>query len=274
MNVKFVTAAALASLCLCVSTPANQTATLKCADGANQVSFYASLSADKVASQLPCGEQVEVMRRDRGFVKVRTSQGSEGYVLASTLPGKTESRTRSEMIPEAAAGTVEAVNMDPATPADYTTLNAHCATYFSAYGVSPAQLRWITNDARKRYPGICPAPNPGVVDYVVIFTHDADFYPSAMPQPIYRDTRGFSDWTPLTTEDTALVPASRLDHAHHEYVWVFHVARGSFNPDTFSSKTRAQFAKTESRDAQRTASDAFGYIANTASRPPAPSLGQ
>lgn len=268
MQVKLLVAGLLASLCFCVSTPANETAAVKCPAGAKQVPLYASLGNSQTAAQLACGDRVEIVGHDRGFARVRTNQGTEGYVAANALERAVDPADAPQ------AGTVEAVNADPPDLADYTTMNTHCSTYFSAYGVSPAQLSWIANDARKQYPGICPAAAPRMVDYVIIFTHDVDFYPSAMPEPLYRDGKGLSDWTPLTTEDTALVPVSKLDRARREYVWVFRMARGSFHPDTFSSKSRAQFAKSESRDAERTAVDAFRFIAGAAPRPPAPSVGQ
>lgn len=268
MRCTVVVAGLLASLCVCASAAANETGTIKCSQETKEVSLYTSLRADQVAAQLHCGDEVEVIGRERGFVRIRTSQGVEGYIVSSAL------LKAAQVTSDPVAGTVEAANADPFVPADYTTMNAHCSTYFSAYGVSPDQLKWITNNARRRYPGVCPAATPGMVDYVVIFTHDVDFYPSAMPQPIYRDGKGFSDWTPLTTEDTALVPASRLDRARHEYVWVFHVTRGSFNPDTFSSRSRAQFAKIESRASGRTVEDAFRFIASGNPRSAATSLGQ
>lgn len=140
-----------------------------------------------------------------------------------------------------------------------------CAAYFSAYGLSPNQYKWIETN-RKKYPGICPAPTPALVDFVVIFTHDVNFYNFTMPAPVRTDSNGLSDWTPLRTEDSALVPVSEMDKNHREYVWVFHTRRGAFNPARFSSKRHPLYEKSESNmfgshAGDRTAEDALHFIA-------------
>jgi len=140
-----------------------------------------------------------------------------------------------------------------------------CAAYFSAYGLSPNQYKWIETNAKK-YPGICPAPSPALVDFVVIFTHDVDFYNFTMPAPVRTDASGLSDWTPMQMEDSALVPVSEMDKNRHEYVWVFHTRRGAFNPARFSSKRQPLFSKSESNTfgshaGDRTAEDALHFIA-------------
>lgn len=142
---------------------------------------------------------------------------------------------------------------------------ANCAAYFSAYGLSPNQYKWIETN-RKKFPGICPAPTPALVDFVVIFTHDVNFYNFTMPAPVRTDASGLSDWTPLRTEDSALVPVKQMDKNHHEYVWVFHTRRGAFDPARFSSRRHPLFEKSESNvfgshAGDRTAEDALHFIA-------------
>jgi hypothetical protein len=142
---------------------------------------------------------------------------------------------------------------------------AACTHYFSAYGLSANQYKWLAQNRQKAFPSVCPAPSPLQVDFVVIFTHDVPFYNVTMPNAVHTDVNGFSDWTPLTTVDTAVISASDADKSHHEYVWVFHTNRGAFNPATFSSRRRPLYSKAEtnmlgSRGGFRTVMDALTFI--------------
>jgi Bacterial SH3 domain len=175
-------------------------------------------------------------------------------------------------VPNASTHTVAATSSDtdsedyPERLIEDESASAACQVYFSAYGLSPNQYKWIAENRRKKYPGICPAPGPAKVDFVVIFTHDVEFYNSTMPAAVHTDKNGFSDFTPLTTADNALLSASELDKSHHEYVWVFQMKRGTFDPAKFSPRRRPQFTKTESNGlgshggGPRTVEDAFRFI--------------
>ena len=147
---------------------------------------------------------------------------------------------------------------------DYQPENASadpaCRLFFSAYGISPAQAKWIAQNRKKQFSSICPAPNVSSVDYVIIFTHDVDFFGSTLPTPVHTDHNGFSDFSPMTMIDTALVPMSEADKSHREYVWVFKMQRGNFDPGKFSPRKRPQFTKTESHAPTRTVEEAFRYI--------------
>ncbi len=141
----------------------------------------------------------------------------------------------------------------------------NCKIYFSAYGLSPNQYRWMTQNRGKNFSGICPAPSPSMVDFVVIFTHDADFFNGTMPTPVHTDKNGFSDFTPLTTIDTAVVSPSDADKNRREYVWVFHTKRGTFDPAKFSPRRKPLFSTTESNKigtaaGSRSAEDALRFI--------------
>jgi hypothetical protein len=149
---------------------------------------------------------------------------------------------------------------------------AACTHYFSAYGLSPNQYKWIAQNRHKAFPSVCPAPTPSMVDFVVIFTHDVAFYNVTMPNAIHVEKNGFSDWTPLTTVDTALMNASDANKSHHEYVWVFHTNRGAFDPAKFSSRRRPLYSKSEtntlgSRGGFRTVMDALTFIESNATNP-------
>lgn len=149
--------------------------------------------------------------------------------------------------------------------------NPACGTYFSAYGLSPLQYKWIVDNRQKKYPGICPASVPGKVDFVVILTHDVGFYNSTMPNPVHIDRNGFSDWNPMTRADDTVVSAYALDKSKHEYVWVFQMKRGAFDPAKFSPRRRPQFTKVESNGlgshaAPRSMDDAFQFMQTAPAR--------
>ncbi len=142
--------------------------------------------------------------------------------------------------------------------------NTSCQTYFSAYGLTPSQTKWIAKNREKTFSQICPAPGPSRVDFVMIFTHDVDFFSGTMPDPVHT-SGGFSDFTPMTSMDTALIPQSQADNARREYVWIFQFEKGTFDPASFSAKQRYQFSKMEtgslgSKAGVKTIEDAFRFV--------------
>jgi hypothetical protein len=150
------------------------------------------------------------------------------------------------------------------TPAVDASL-ANCSTYFVAYGLSPNQYKWIQQNRTKAFPSVCPAPTQAQVDYIVIFTHDVDFYNVTMPTAVHQEQNGFSDWAPLSTVDDALMSRSDANKSHHEYVWVFHTHRGAYEPTSFSAHRKPIFSKDEtnmlgSHGGFRTVMDALTYI--------------
>jgi hypothetical protein len=147
--------------------------------------------------------------------------------------------------------------------------SAGCTHFFSAYGLSPNQYKWLAQNRKKAFPSVCPAPTPSMVDFVVIFTHDVAFYNVTMPSAVHVDSNGFSDWTPMSTVDTALMTQSEANSSHHEYVWVFHTSRGAFDPARFSSRRKPLFSKGEtnmlgSHGGYKTVMDALTYIESNA----------
>jgi hypothetical protein len=137
-----------------------------------------------------------------------------------------------------------------------------CRIFFSAYGLAPAQYKWMVENRRKQFSAICPASDLAHVDYVILFAHDSDTYNSAMPVPVHTDRNGFSDFNPITTVDTALQSVSELDKARYEFVWVFHTKRGTFDPTKFSVRRRPLFTTDAkgSHAAARAVDEAFQFI--------------
>ena len=150
----------------------------------------------------------------------------------------------------------------PDTQVQNESADPACRVFFAAYGLSPSQYKWMAENRRKEFSGICPAPDLAHVDFVVLFTHDSDSYAYAMPQPVHTDHYGFSDFSPLTTVDTALVKASDVEKARYEFVWVFRMNRGAFDPAKFSPRRRPQFTTyvKGSRAPARAAEDAFNFV--------------
>lgn len=151
---------------------------------------------------------------------------------------------------------------DPESKPEDQSSDPACQVFFSAYGLSPAQYRWIAQNRQKKYPGICPAANPSQVDFVMIFTHDVDIFNGTLPDPVHVDKNGFSDFSPLTMVDSALMPEVAADKARHQLVWVFRMKRGAFDPAKFSPRRHPQFTKVEasSHATDRTTEDAFEFI--------------
>ena len=56
------------------------TATLKCNSHRDQIWVYESLSSFDVAAKLKCGDDVEIVGRVEGYVKIRAQNNLEGYV--------------------------------------------------------------------------------------------------------------------------------------------------------------------------------------------------
>jgi hypothetical protein len=140
-----------------------------------------------------------------------------------------------------------------------------CQKYFSAYGLTPSQTKWIAQNRKRLFSNVCPAPDPSKVDFVIIFTHDVDFFSETMPEPVHK-SNGFSDFTPMTPIDTAIVPESEADKAHREYVWIFQFPKGTFDPASFSPHRQYQFSKMEtsslgSKGSLKTIEDAFRFVA-------------
>jgi hypothetical protein len=142
-----------------------------------------------------------------------------------------------------------------------------CQNYFSAYGLTPNQTKWIAQNRKKLFSNVCPAPEPSKVDFVIIFTHDVDFFSATMPEPVHK-INGFSDFTPMTMIDSALMSESDADKAHRQYVWIFQFAKGAFDPASFSPHRKYQYSKMEtnalgSKAGIKAVEDAFQFVATS-----------
>jgi hypothetical protein len=152
----------------------------------------------------------------------------------------------------------------PAAQPENESSDPACQNYFSAYGLAPSQMKWIAQNRKKLFADVCPAPDISKVDYVIIFTHDVDFFSATMPTPVHQ-VEGFSDFKAMTPMDPELMSASDADKAHRQYVWIFHFAPGTFDPSNFSPRRRYQFSTVESsalgsKAGLKTVEDAFRFV--------------
>src|ERR1700734_732641 len=76
----------LLSGCSAFPARAAETSPLKCGVNEDRVWVYDSLNSYDVAMKLKCGEPVELIGHEKGYVKIRTSGGREGYVEARAVP--------------------------------------------------------------------------------------------------------------------------------------------------------------------------------------------
>jgi hypothetical protein len=352
----FLLIVSLAGVSILTGAASANPAALKCNSYRDQIWVYDSLSTFGVEAKLNCGENVEIIERVNGYVKIRAQHGVEGYIpetsvadlpplevrqdpardvgqvakqaqakeianatakaaadaaaikpsdlgriagapsggSATETPAKSASDERlpagGSMLTGAAFGEMHPPRASPsandtsvkAVAADSTattsdsdeildsqpeslSTDSDCQNYFSAYGLTPNQTKWIARNRKKLFSNVCPAPDPSKVDFVIIFTHDVDFFSATMPEPVHK-MNGFSDFTPMTMIDPALMSESDADKAHRQYVWIFQFAKGTFDPASFSPHRKYQYSKIEtnslgSRAGVKTVEDAFQFVA-------------
>ncbi len=225
-----------------------------------------SVAARSNTSKASDNNDVQVVVLSSG--PVNTTPRIESAV--ETKPAAVEANAKQPMATAALRPVADSSDSDsedyPEIRPEDQSADPACQIFFSAYGLAPAQARWIAQERKKKYPGICPAASPAKVDFVMIFTHDVDIYNSTLPDPVHVDKNGFSDFNPVTTVDTALMPQAAADKAHHQFVWVFRTKRGAFDPSRFSPRRRPQFTKDEansltaSHAADRSIEDAFQFM--------------
>jgi hypothetical protein len=201
------------------------------------------------------------------FAKNDPAPTSASISDASSKSSASAPATTASTAHETSSKATPAANSDdnPAPQPENDSANPACQDFFSAYGLAPSQLKWIAQNRKKLFASICPAPDITKVGYVMIFTHDVDFFNVTMPTPVHK-IEGFSDFRALTPTDTGLTSASDPDKARHQYVWIFRVAPGTFDPDNFSPRRRYQFSTVESSPLGSKASlkaveDAFRFVA-------------
>jgi hypothetical protein len=156
------------------------------------------------------------------------------------------------------SGTAGQAAVTGSSPSGSQMADAHCSSYICAYGVSIAQSQRIENNWNK-FPTACPAPAPASVDFVLIFTHDVDYYNYTMPVPVHTDSSGFSNWSAIVLLDNT----QPTEKYKHEYVWAFRIKRGSYEPAHFPPNAKPDYTQVESgaHASDRAVDAAFRFIA-------------
>jgi hypothetical protein len=212
-------------------------------------------SAPNVPAGVPGGDHASTA----ALVRIESPKVAPSPVPAMSAPGVAS--LREAVVVKPVATVPESDDYPDALP-DNESADPQCRIFFSAYGLGAAQYKWLSENRRKQFSSICPAPNLTSVDFVILFTHDSDSYLSAMPTPVHTDGTGFSDFSPMTTVDTALMSPSDADKARYALAWVFRVKRGDFDPAKFSPRRRPQFSNVlkGSHASTRAVEDAFNFI--------------
>jgi uncharacterized protein YgiM (DUF1202 family) len=258
--------------------PADSTPTKTLTVSGSASAVPARITSGEKASKGSVGPFAEYAEINPARVSLRAKEASSGAPAVAAAAESTvaaASSSASVSVVEATATTISRP-ADSVAPAGNSSENldalpesasadAGCQKYFSAYGLTPRQTQWIVQNRKKLFSDVCPAPDPSKVDFVIIFTHDVDFFNTTMPEPVHK-INGFSDFTPMTPIDTALVPESEADKGHREYVWIFQFPKGTFDPASFSPHRQFQFSKMEtsslgSKGSLKTIEDAFRFVA-------------
>jgi hypothetical protein len=233
-------------------------ATAKAAADMAQLSGPASASS---ANEAPAKSTSDKNLPASSSVLPVAAFGEINLPRVSPAAGDTSSRAISA---DSTAPTSDSNEISDAQP-ENVSVDFACQNYFSAYGLTPNQTKWIAQNRKKLFSNVCPAPDPSKVDFVIIFTHDVDFFSATMPEPVHK-FNGFSDFTPMTMIDPGLMSESDADKAHRQYVWIFQFAKGTFDPASFSPRRKYQFSKMEtnslgSKAGVKTVEDAFQFVA-------------
>ena len=66
-----------------------------------------------------------------------------------------------------------------------------CQVFFSAYGLAPAQYKWLVENRRKEYSTVCPTLIIATVDYVILFARFQFLHLGHARDRSYRPERFF-----------------------------------------------------------------------------------
>lgn len=113
------------AMCPLASAAPSGVATAKCGANQDRIWVYDSLTSFDVEAKIPCNDTVQIVSRVKGYVKIRTASGLDGYVPDSTFPDLPPYKPQSDA---AGAGpvAVESTNNDP------SDLGAVAAAYRAA----------------------------------------------------------------------------------------------------------------------------------------------
>ena len=232
------------------------------AGAASAPSYSASAATSAESATAPLAEATTATSAENAVASKQQSGGPMAAPAAVVaVPGASKPAANAA---RSATAANDPHNFPASPPADESA-DAACQNYFSAYGLTPRQMKWIERNRKKLFPNVCPAPDPLRVNFVIIFTHDVNFFNVTMPTPVHENA-GFSDFTAMTPLDIGQMSTEDAERAHREYVWIFEFAPGTFDPGNFSPRRRYQYSKAEANAlggnaGVKTVEDAFRFVA-------------
>lgn len=136
------------AICPVLSAAPSGVETVKCSANQDRIWVYDSLTSFDVAAKIPCGDTVQIVSRVKGYVKIRTASGLDGYVPDSTFPDLPPYQAQPDIGSASPAAAVENANNDAGS------LGAVAAAYRAA--------RLKSAPAAQAAPGAAPAENTQV----------------------------------------------------------------------------------------------------------------
>jgi len=113
------------AMCPMVSAAPSGVETVKCSANQDRIWVYDSLTSFDVAAKIPCNDTVQIVSRVKGYVKIRTAGGLDGYVPDSTFPDLPPFQPQPDVV-GASPAAVESTSTDP------SNLGAIAAAYRAA----------------------------------------------------------------------------------------------------------------------------------------------
>jgi hypothetical protein len=115
--------------------PAPGVSTVTCPANEDRVWVYDSLTTFDVETKLHCGDTVQIVSRVKGYVKVRTASGIEGYMPDSVFPDLPPLNDDQQKLGDHNAAPVETTSTTPTD--EPTSLAAVAAAYRAAHQPAP-----------------------------------------------------------------------------------------------------------------------------------------
>ncbi|HEX4074467.1 MAG TPA: SH3 domain-containing protein [Candidatus Acidoferrales bacterium] len=101
------------AMCPALFAAPSGVASVKCATNQDRVWVYDSLTSFDIEAKIPCGDTVQIVSRVKGYVKIRTASGLDGYVPDSTFPDLPPFQDQQYDLGNHNAATSETVVNDP-----------------------------------------------------------------------------------------------------------------------------------------------------------------
>src|SRR3984957_1250697 len=149
----------------CVSSAKAASINVKCAMNEDRVWVYESVVDFNLSAKLKCGEPVEIIGRVKGYVKVETQSGVEGYVADSAFPKSALPPEPVEKPNDVGSASVAALAHHAATPtvdAPAPRVSPTTAAAMTPARPTPAAAPPLNSSSTMVASNVNPAPAPPV----------------------------------------------------------------------------------------------------------------